>query len=270
LIPATSYQAALPGQDYSRVNPKLSAAYMAGAARLHGSFGMGIRPPGGSELAFTNNPRLKPERSTSFDVGVEQRFLNNTLSFDATYFYNRYSDLIVSLGGNLAVLSSFQTDNLARAKSKGLEFSGQFRPVRWISVGGNYTHLDTSILSLAGSSGLVQKYYTVGQELPRRPANFGSLVSTFSYWRFTVNVLGSLRGRMLDIEPRNGVSGGFFQNKGFENIGVNVNFDAGHGVTLYGNLRNALNQRYEEIYGYPAPILNFVAGVKWSLQRSGK
>jgi hypothetical protein len=39
-------------------------------------------------------------------------------------------------------------------------------------------------------------------------------------------------------------------------------------VTLYGNLRNALNQYYEEAFGYPALKLNFVAGMKWSLARA--
>jgi outer membrane receptor protein involved in Fe transport len=41
----------------------------------------------------------------------------------------------------------------------------------------------------------------------------------------------------------------------------------GGGVTAYGNLRNALNQRYEEVFGFPSPRLNFVAGVKWTLSR---
>ena len=40
--------------------------------------------PGGSDLAFTNNPALKPERTESYDIGIEQRFLNNQLSLDAT------------------------------------------------------------------------------------------------------------------------------------------------------------------------------------------
>ena len=41
----------------------------------------------------------------------------------------------------------------------------------------------------------------------------------------------------------------------------------GRGVTMYGNLRNALNRHYEEVFGYPSPRLNFVAGLKWTLSR---
>jgi outer membrane receptor protein involved in Fe transport len=270
LIPATPYQAARASQTYSKANPKISGAYIQGNARLHGSFGTGIRPPGGSDLAFTNNPDLKPERSISGDIGIQQKFLSNKLSIDATYFYNSYRDLIVSLGGNLSVLGSYETGNLSRARSSGEEISAQFRPVRWIAIGGSYMHLNTAVLALEGSSDLVQKYYTIGQELPRRPANSGEVTSTFSYKRVTANLLGYFRGSTLDVEPNYGVSAGFYRNHGFQDIGVNVNFDAGHGVTLYGNLRNALNERYEETFGYPAPLLNFVAGVKWSLPGSGK
>ena len=38
-------------------------------------------------------------------------------------------------------------------------------------------------------------------------------------------------------------------------------------VTVYGNLRNALNRHYEEVFGYPSPRLNFVTGVKWIIAR---
>ena len=74
---------------------------------------------------------------------------------------------------------------------------------------------------------------------------------------------------MLDAEPNIGVSGGLFLNPGYANIGINVNYRLPRGVTVYGNLRNAFNQRYEEVFGYPSPLLNFVAGLKWSLSRSG-
>jgi outer membrane receptor protein involved in Fe transport len=50
-------------------------------------------------------------------------------------------------------------------------------------------------------------------------------------------------------------------------MGINLNFRLTGGLTAYGNLRNALNQSYEEVLGYPAPKLNFVAGVKWALPK---
>jgi len=266
---------AFAANTVTQVNPKLAATYLLrldrsgtfGSARLHSSFGTGIRPPAGLELAFTNNPALKPERTASFDFGLEQRFFGDKLSLDAAYFYNRFYDLIVSLGGNLAVLSSYETDNLSNARAQGGEFSARLRPARWISLAGNYTRLDSEILSLNGSTGLAPLYFQVGQPLIRRPANSGSLVCTFTRGRVSANVTGIFRGTDLDVEPTFGASAGLFRAAGFTDMGINLNIRLGAGVTAYGNLRNALNQSYEEVFGYPAPKLNFVTGLKWSWPR---
>jgi len=264
-----------PANTVTKVNPKLAATYLLrtdrggalGSARVHSSFGTGIRPPAGLELAFTNNPALKPERTASFDFGVEQRVFHDKLSLDATYFYNRFYDLIVSLGGNLAVLSAYQTDNLSNARAQGAELAARYRPARWISVSGSYTYLDSEVLSLNGSTGLAPIPFSVGQELIRRPANSGSFVSSFSRGRVSANVTGYFRGSDLDVDPTYGASAGLYTNRGFADVGVNLNIRLGAGLTAYGNLRNALNQSYEEVLGYPSPKLNFVAGMKWALPK---
>lgn len=269
---------AFPAHTVAKVNPKLAATYLLrkdptgplGSTRVHTSFGTGIRPPAGLELAFTDNPALKPERTASFDFGVEQRAFGDKLSLDATYFYNRFYDLIVSLGGNLAVLSAFQTDNLSNSRAQGAELSGRLRPTRWMTLAASYTYLDTAVLSLNGSSGLAPLPFTVGQELIRRPANSGSFVSTFNRGRVTANVTGYFRGSDLDVDPTYGASAGLYPSSGFFSMGVNLNVRLAAGLTAYGNLRNALNQTYEEVLGYPAPKLNFVAGLKWALPKGGK
>ena len=256
-----------PESNISRVNPKLSAAYVAGGGtRLHASFGMGLRPPSGFELAFTDNPALKPERTRSIDAGVEQKF-GNLLTLDATYFYNRYYDLIVTLGGSLTSLSHYKSGNLANSQAQGAEFSARLRPARWVFVTGSYTLLETRILSLDGSSNQAPLPFTVGQQLTRRPENSGNVVATFTRGRFAADLSGYFRGRTLFEEPNYGASNGLFWNSGFANVGVNLNYALGHGVTAYGNLRNALNRQYEEVFGFPSPKLNFVGGMKWTIAR---
>lgn len=265
-----------PADTIGRVNPKVAAAYMLhtdhpgafGSTRLHGSYGTGIRPPAGLELAFTNNPALKPERISSFDFGIGQRLSGNRLSLDATYFYNRFYDLIVSLGGDLARLSNFESDNLSNSRAQGLELSGRFRPTRWIWLAGSYSYLDTEILSLNGSSGLAPLYFHVGQPLVRRPANSGAFVSTFARGRLTANVTGYFRGSDLDVDPSLGASAGLFRAAGFADLGLNLNLRLADGLTAYGNLRNLLNRSYEEVLGYPALKLNFIVGMKYALART--
>src|SRR4029077_2154597 len=157
--------------------------------------GMGLRPPSGFELAFTNNPALRPERTRSFDAGIEQK-LGKLLTVDGTYFYNRYYDLIVTLGGSLATLSHYQSDNLANSRAQGAEFSARLRPARWGLVTGSYTLLGTRILSLDGSD-QAPLPFAVGQQLTRRPENSGNVVATFTHGRLAADLSGYFRGRTL-------------------------------------------------------------------------
>jgi outer membrane receptor protein involved in Fe transport len=82
------------------------------------------------------------------------------------------------------------------------------------------------------------------------------------------NLTGYFRGHDLDVEPNFGASEGLFRSGGYVNTGINVNYRLRSNLTAYANLRNALDRHYEEIYGFPAPFLNVVAGVKWSLARA--
>ena len=265
-IPTDGYsRPAFPAQSVSAVSPKLAAAYSRGGTRLHASFGTGFRPPTGFDLAYTDNPSLKPERTRGFDAGVERRFFHDVLSLDATFFYNRYYDLIVILGGNLSVLSHYQSDNIANSRALGTEYSARLRPARWFYITGWYTWMDSEILSLSGASGLAPKPFTVGQQLLRRPANSAAFAATFTRGRVSGGLDGYFRGSILDVDPSYGASAGLFQNPGYANLGLNLNCALGRGLTAYGNLRNALDRHYEEVFGYPSPRLNFVAGLKWSL-----
>ena len=258
-----------PARTDVKVSPKLSGAYFVRAGtRIHASYGTGIRPPGGSDLAFTNNPALLPEQTQSYDAGAEQRLFGGRLSLDATWFHNRYRDLIVSLGGSLAKLSQFSTGNLANARAEGMEFTAQFQPARWFSMNGSYTWLETEVLSLNGSTDLVQTYYYLGQPLLRRPKQSGSFVASLRHGRADLNVTGSFRGHTLDVEPNYGAFGGFYTNPGNQSIAMNLNVRVRGNLAMYANLRNAFNQHYEEIYGFPAPLLNVVMGLKWSLARA--
>jgi len=256
-----------PAQTISRANPKLAAAYVQGRTRWHSSFGTGIRPPAGFDLAYTNNPALKPERTRSFDAGVEQKLLHDRLALDGTYFYNRFYDLIVTLGGSLSQLGLYQTGNIANSRAQGAEFAAKLRPARWVFVTGWYTRLKSEILSLNGSANLAPAPFQAGQELLRRPADSGAVVATITHGKVAVDLTGYFRGSVLDVEPLLGATNGLYRNPGYANVGINVNYALGRGLTAYGDLRNALNRHYEEVFGYPSPRLNFVAGMKWTLSK---
>ncbi len=269
----------LPPSSVVKVNPRLAVAYLAhqpaaqgswwGTTRLHGTFGTGIRPPDGFELAFTDNPRLKPEQTVSFDLGAEQRILDDHVIGDVTYFFNRFRDQIVVLGGSLTSLSSFMSDNLANSQAQGVEVSVRTRPLRSLEITGAYTYLDSQVLALDRAS-LAQFPFRVGQPLIRRPRNSGGYNVTWRHRRLTLNTDASIRGSVLDIEPNDGsfactlglrclfgAKGYFLANAGFF-------YRLPHGLDVYGRLNNVLNQKYEESLGFPALHLNFMAGVRFN------
>jgi len=260
----------LPASSVVKANPRVSATYLAregaarwGATRLHGTFGTGIRAPNGFELAFTNNPRLKPERSLSFDSGVEQRVFGDRAVLDVTYFYNRFEDQIVLLGGSLTNLSSFISDNLANSRAEGVEASVRVRPVRAFALSGHYTRLNSSILALDGTT-LPQFPFEVGQPLLRRPRNSAAFNATWQRGRLMLNLNGFWRSKVLDVEPNFGAYGGLFTNKGYLLANTGFTYRLPRGVELYGRLNNFLNRKYEDSFGYPALRRNFLAGIKFA------
>src|SRR5262249_46559542 len=103
------------------VNPKVSAAWFVKVAengrwmKVRAGAGTGIKPPTAFELGFTDNPGLRPERSRSFDAGIEQGFASSTMIADATAFANWYDDLIVAVGSSFVGASRYRTDNIANA-----------------------------------------------------------------------------------------------------------------------------------------------------------
>jgi outer membrane cobalamin receptor len=269
----------IPANSIVQVNPHLSAAWLAhpaaassnllGATRLHTSFGTGIRAPSGFELAFTDNPALKPERSLSFDAGVEQRMLRDRAVLDLTYFYNRFKDQIEVLGGSLTNLSTFTTANLGNARAEGLEASFHVHPSPSWSFEGGYTFLPTSILALEGTSEALAPF-RVGQPLLRRPRNSGFYSASWSRNRLTIETAGYIRGHDLDLEPNYGTYACelglqcLFENKGYARLDGGFSYRAYRGLELYGRLYNWLDKHYEEVLGYPALPLNFVAGLRFT------
>ena len=270
----------LPASSVTQVDPRISVAYMLresdgsrlGAMRLHSSFGTGIRAPNGFELAFTNNPRLKPERSVSFDAGAEQRLFRSRAALDATYFYNRFEDQLVVLGGSLTNLSTFSSANLGNSRAQGLEVSLQAQPYRALHFVGEYTLLATRLLAVNGATAALAPFQ-VGQPLVRRPRNSGFFGLTYAYRRLTLNTTATFRGHTLDIEPNFGTFACepppagpglpcFFSDHGYQLVGAGFSYRLSRGIEIYGRANNLLNQKYEESFGFPALHFNFLTGVR--------
>jgi outer membrane receptor protein involved in Fe transport len=267
----------LPSNSITKADPRVSAAYLLhglslspsriGLTRLHASFGTGIRMPSGFDLAFTNNGRLQPEESVSFDSGIEQRFFSDRAILDATYFYNRFEDQIVVLGGTLTHLSTFTSANLGNSRAEGAEISFRFEPTRSIEAQAQYTLTSSALLALTGASVALSPFHA-GQPLLRIPRNSASYSTTWRHGRLMLNANASFRGSTLDLEPNDGTYACelglpcLFTDKGYQDVNGGFSYRLPKGLEIYGRLYNLLNESYEESLGFPALKLNFMAGLR--------
>ncbi len=91
--------------------------------------------PFGNAILFSlpltkNNPELKPERTTSKEIGLEMAFLQNRLGFDLTYYSTRSYDQIMPVAVSTATGYSNKFVNAGTILNKGFELSAYATPVR--------------------------------------------------------------------------------------------------------------------------------------------
>ncbi|HEX7126031.1 MAG TPA: TonB-dependent receptor [Thermodesulfobacteriota bacterium] len=244
----------------TEVSPKVSGALLVPetGTRLHASWGEGIRGPtlvdlffpgfddGSGTLLFPGNPDLEPERSTGWDVGVEQRV--GAATADVTFFRNDFRDLIV-----LEQTAPFAPVNLGRAHSYGVESTLGVRPARWIDLEARYTYL-------------VARDDETGDLLLRRPRNQASVAATVRPLRHasaTASVLyvGERRDNTFEVGSTPRTFGGYTR------VDLSARYRipelAGfRAVELFGRVENLLDREYEEVAGFPALGINVLAGVR--------
>jgi outer membrane cobalamin receptor len=260
---------AFPADARTSVNPRFSAAYLlagsrtgtVGWTRIHAAAGTGIRPPDALEVAFTDNPGLKPERSRSVEAGVDQAMLHERLVVSATAFLNRYDDLIVAVGPALADASRYRTDNISNAESQGAELSASLRAGWGLSARVSYTFLDTEILAV-DHVGTAPPPFHVGDPLLRRPRHLAALDLSFARGPLTAFGHVGSRSHTLDVEPTYGTYGGLFINPGFSSVDVGASWRIVPAVEVVGRIGNLFDRYYEETYGFPALGRNATIGVR--------
>ena len=75
------------------------------------------------------NPNLKPEKTTSFEVGTDLRFFDDQLTFDVSYYNALTQDQIISLPIGISSGYTQQVVNGGKVRSKGLEIIVGISPI---------------------------------------------------------------------------------------------------------------------------------------------
>jgi len=220
--------------------------------RLRGSAGTGFRAPTFNDLFFPGfgNPDLQPEDSLSWDAGVDQKLWNDRIRLGLTYFHNDFTNLITCctpiptapFGGPF---------NVGRARSQGIEFTGEVSLLKNLVASLNYTYTDS-------------ENRTTGQPLPREPKH-----------RWNVGLTWEPMAR-LSLFTQVHVESEQFESIGPAENGPYTRVDVGgtwrilermgwlKKLELTARVQNLLNETYSEVRGFPALGINALVGLRAS------
>jgi vitamin B12 transporter len=231
------------------------------ATTLKASAGAGIKEPNffetfGTSFFAQGNPDLKPERSRTFDAGVEQRLLDGRLRAEATVFHHQYRDQIAF---TVLDFDTFQGTyvNLARTRAQGLELALEAAPSTRIQLRADYTLLDGEILV---SPSDFDPVYAVGQPLLRRPRHQASFSLRCGASRASVGATLVLVGRRADSDF---VGIGLRENEGYARLDARARVKLPRGFEAFAVSENVLDREYQEALGYPALGRSVRAGLRF-------
>jgi vitamin B12 transporter len=234
------------------------------ATTLRVSAGAGIKEPDffqsfGASFFARGNPELKPERSRSFDVGVEQRLFGDRLRATATAFHHDYRDQIAF---QIVDFTTFEGTyvNLGRTRARGIELEAEAALTAGLTVSAEYTYLDGTIL-VSGDS--FDPVYEAGQGLLRRPRHSASLSARGRAGRLSGGLSLMLVGRRTDSDF---LGLGLTGNPGYARLDARVRFDLGRGLEAFAVGENLGGRGYQEALGYPALGRSLRGGLRFSVR----
>jgi vitamin B12 transporter len=236
------------------------------ASKLRATWAQGFRAPTINDLFFPDstgglcppfgNRDLEPERSVSWDAGVDQSFWQKRVRLSATYFNNQFEDLIttVTVPPNPAGVMAgfdvcFQAGNVGRARTDGLEFATAFEPLDWLLFDLNYTYTDTEDIATR-------------RDLPRFARhrwNFG--VTATPLPKLSLFAQATIRSSQFQAE-------GFPRNDGFYRIDLGGRYRLFErqglfpALDAFGRINNVTDQSYAETLGFRALGINALVGLE--------
>jgi len=245
------------------VVPRGAVALRLGAAgratTLRATAGAGVKEPSflqsfGLFDYARGNPDLAPERSRTYDLGVEQRLFDDRLRVEATAFHHDYLDQIAySIVSFTPFLGSYE--NLGRTRGRGLELSLDAAPLPLLRLAASYTLLDGEVLASASASPL----YAPGQPLLRRPKHQGSLWARLGSERWSLSASLLAVGERADSDF---LGIGIDENPGYTRLDLRGRVRVTRGVELMLAADNLTDARYQEVLGYPALGRSLRAGLR--------
>ena len=219
-----------------------------GSTLIRGTYAEGFRAPTLTEALLPfGNTALNPETAKSFDLGVEQKLLGGAILASATYFRRTSKNAI------LFSFDTFQSENIERTRSEGLEFGLSLRPTSTLSVNAQYSLVNARDLSPG---------IAFGARLARRPKESASVTIDWkSPWGVSLGSTVTMTGDSLNALP-NIFSPRPPRNDGYVLVGVRAAYAVSERIEMFGRIENAFDETYATVRGFGSYGRNVHVGVR--------
>jgi vitamin B12 transporter len=224
-----------------------NAAYRLGTGTtLRASYAEGFKAPTLYQLyaPFYGTATLKPETAESWDLGVEQSWLDDRLAASVTLFKR---DTVNQIDFDN---STFTYANIARTRAEGVELALIARPLDGLTVNAAYSYIDTE----NRSAGLV------GKDLARRPEQSASVSADY---RFGNDL--SVGGTVLAVDDSFDNAANSVRLEGYTLVGLRAEMPVNDTVSVYGRVENLFDTDYETVSNYGSIGRTATVGVRFRL-----
>jgi len=263
--------------------------------------GTGIKAPNlfqeqNSVFELVNLPGAEPigpERSHSFDVGVEQGFAGNRARLRVSYFHNNFENLIEYLSPSALVLAGVPAEvatatgfgaylNSQSYRAQGIETSLESALRSDVRVLASYTYLNAEVTEAFSASASFNPSFPtipigaysplVGQRPFRRPPNSGTVAIFYTRGPADVALSAYFAGKRDDSTF---LSDQFFGTSmllpnrdldpAYQKFDLSLGYRVRRRVQGYVSIENLFDQTYEAAFGFPSLPLTARAGVRLTL-----
>jgi vitamin B12 transporter len=224
--------------------------------RLRASLGTGFKEPSFFEnfaSGFSRgNPALRPERSRSWEVGVERTLAGDRFVVQATWFDQRFRDFIQYSGAPIGP-DSVNYINVGEATARGLELSLHAAPGGGMTLDAAYTWLRSRDAGTRQRL-LRRPTHTGSVQIGHRLAGRGNLAVTARYTGDRADQdFASFPAAVVTL-PAHTVIDASAELRLTSRRGTRP------GVLLTGRVENLFAVRYEEVRHFPAPRRTLLVG----------
>lgn len=230
------------------------------ATRLRGNVGTGRKNPTFIELfgyfpgQFSNNPGLKPELSTAFDLGIERQ-VSDALNVQLTLFKQDLENEINGFVFDPVTFLSTAENMPGTSNREGVEFAARLDLSEHVGLNASYTYIDSTSENL--------------REV-RRPRHSGHIEFDYGFidGRGRLALTAAYGGTRTDTffppwpNPPEVVT---LDNHWL--VDLTAQYRITEGTRLFARATNLLDADYEQVYGYNTPRRAAYAGVQVAFGR---